>query len=93
MLFRSESTLGQNLPSGRGYDTVVVVEAPVAVRIERLVESRGMDPDDAAARIERQTDDETRRAVADIVVHNDGDLDALRAEVERVLFELRSPRV
>jgi len=88
-----ESTLGQNLPSGRGYDTVVVVEAPVAVRIERLVESRGMDPDDAAARIERQTDDETRRAVADIVIRNDGDLDALRAEVERVLFELRSPRV
>lgn len=87
-----ESTLGQNLPSGHGYDTVVVVEAPVEVRIERLVESRGMDPDDAAARIERQTDDETRRAVADIVVHNDGDLDALRGEVERVLPELCSPR-
>jgi len=87
-----ESSLGRDLPSGRGYDTVVVVEAPIDVRIERLVESRGMDPDDAAARIERQTDDETRRAVADIVVRNDGDLDALRSEVERVLPELRSPR-
>jgi dephospho-CoA kinase len=87
-----ESTLGQDLPSGRGYDTVVVVETPVEMRVERLVESRGMDPDDAAARIERQTDDETRRAVADVVIVNDGDLDALRAQVADVVDSLRGSK-
>ena len=86
-----ESTLGQELPSGHGYDTVVVVEAPEAVRIDRLVTTRGMDPVDAAARIASQTDDAERRAVADVVVVNDGDLDALRSEVAAVIDSLRRP--
>ncbi len=86
-----ESSLGKNLASGRGYDRVVVVEAPQAERVRRLVESRGMDPDDAAARIASQTDDATRRAVADIVVSNDGDLDTLRDQVAAVVGELSEP--
>ena len=86
-----ESSLGKNLPSGRGYDRVVVVETPEAERVRRLVEDRGMDPDDAAARIASQTDDATRRAVADIVLTNDGDLDALGAEVASVVPALSSP--
>ena len=86
-----ESSLGKNLPSGRGYDRVVVVEAPEDERVRRLVETRGMDPGDAAARIASQTDDATRRAVADIVVANDGDLDALKAAVAAVVPELSSP--
>lgn len=86
-----ESTLGQNLPSGRGYDCVVVVETPEAERVQRLVETRGMDPADAAARIASQTDDATRRAVADVVLTNDGDMDALRAAVAAVVPTLSSP--
>ena len=84
-----ESSLGKNLASGRGYDRVVVVEAPVEERVRRLVETRGMDPDDAAARIASQTDDATRRAVADVVLTNDDDLDALRAAVAAVVPDLR----
>lgn len=87
-----ESKLGQDLPSGRGYDTVVVVEAPVEVRVERLVETRGMDPADAANRIASQTDDATRRAVADVVLSNDGDLVALGIEVAKVLPQLADDR-
>lgn len=87
-----ESRLGQDLPSGRRYDTVVVVEAPVETRIERLVSTRGMDPDDAANRIASQTDDATRRDVADVVLVNDGDLDALRASVTEVVPRLRDAR-
>ncbi len=86
-----ESTLGQNLASGRGYDRVVVVETPEAERVRRLVETRGMDPADAAARIASQTDDATRRAVADVVLANDGDMDALRAAVAAVVPALSSP--
>lgn len=86
-----ESRLGRDLPSGRRYDTVVVVEAPVETRVERLVSTRGMDPDDAANRIARQTDDQTRRDVADIVVVNDGDLDTLRTAVAEIVPRLRTP--
>jgi len=85
-----ESKLGQNLPSGHSYDTVVVVETPIDIRIERLVETRGMDPDDANNRIASQVDDATRRAVADHVVVNDGDLAALASAVEELVPALRS---
>ncbi len=86
-----ESSLGKDLPSGRGYDRVVVVEAPEDERVRRLVDTRGMDPGDAAARIASQTDDATRRAVADVVLANDGDMDALRLAVAAVVPGLRSP--
>jgi len=87
-----ESELGQNLPSGLSYDTVVVVETPQQIRIERLVETRGMDPDDAAARIASQTSDEHRRSVADVVITNDGDLGALARAVQESIPRLSSPR-
>lgn len=76
------SRLGRDLPSGRGYDTVVVVEAPEAVRLARLVELRGMTEVDARARIAAQPTDADRRAVADHVVVNEGDLHALAQRVE-----------
>lgn len=66
-----ESHLGRDLPSGRGYDTVVVVEAPLDVRIARLVEHRGVSEADARARIAAQATDEDRRTVADYIIAND----------------------
>jgi dephospho-CoA kinase len=75
------SRLGRDLPSGRRYDTVVVVEAPEELRIHRLVEHRGMAEADARARIGAQPSDEERRAVADHVIINDGDLAATQARV------------
>lgn len=86
-----ESKLGQNLPSGFSYDTVVVVEASEATRIKRLVETRRMAAGDAAARIASQTDDATRRSVADIVLTNDGDVEELRAAVAATVAELSLP--
>jgi len=86
-----ESTLGQNLPSGLSYDTVVVVEAPEATRVERLVATRGMDPADAAARIASQTSDEVRRQVADIVITNGGDMASLSAQIDGVIGQLSEP--
>ena len=61
-----ESQLGQ----GR-YDYVLVVEAPLEQRLERLALTRGMSAADAQARIDSQASDEQRRAVADAVVMND----------------------
>jgi dephospho-CoA kinase len=65
------------------YDVVVVVEAPLTVRLERLAH-RGLSEAAARERIEHQASDEQRRAVADVLLTNAGDLAALRAAVRQV---------
>jgi dephospho-CoA kinase len=67
----------------RPYQTVIVVEAPRDVRLERL-EARGVDPADAEARMAAQAGDEERRKIATNVVDNAGD----RADLERQIDEL-----
>lgn len=62
--------------------TIVVDTAP-EVALERLVEQRGMDPDDARARMANQVGREERLARADFVIGNDGDRAELEAEIER----------
>ncbi len=69
------------------YHRVLVVEAPESDRLERLHRDRGMPEDQARARMASQADDEARRAVADHVIVNDGDLDRLVAEVGRFWTE------
>ena len=80
--------LGRDLPSGRGYDTVVVVRAPEAARVARLMHHRGMTETDARARIDAQPSDEAQRAVADHIIDNDGDRDALRHSIDRLWDQL-----
>jgi dephospho-CoA kinase len=75
------------------FDLVLVVEADVETRVARLVD-RGLTAEDARARIASQATDEQRRAVADVVLRNDGDRAALAAQVaqfwhERVVPALR----
>jgi dephospho-CoA kinase len=71
-----------------GYDVVVVVDAADETRLRRLVELRGMPEADARERMAAQADRQTRLAVADHVVANDGDLDALRLQVDRIWSSL-----
>jgi dephospho-CoA kinase len=70
------------------YDVVVVVDVPEQTQLERLTGPRGMDESDARARIASQASRADRLAVADHVIDNSGDLDALDAEVARVWHEL-----
>jgi dephospho-CoA kinase len=72
------------------YDLVLVVEADPETRVARLVE-RGLSAEDARARIASQATDEQRRAVADVVLRNDGDRADLAAEVERFWAERVQP--
>jgi len=65
------------------FDAVVVVEAPLETRVSRLV-GRGLSEADARARIAAQATDEQRRAIADHVVPNGGDLAALDEAVDRL---------
>ena len=59
------------------YEVVVVVEAPMSDRLERLKNQRGIAESDALARIELQASDEERRAVAQFIIANGGDLGSL----------------
>lgn len=72
------------------FPAVVVVLAPEELRVRRLVEARGMDEDDARARIRAQADDEARRAVATHVIDNDGELAHLHEQVDAVHASLRA---
>lgn len=73
-----------------GFGTVVVVEAPEEVRVQRLVDARGMDEADARARMATQADDATRRAAATHVIDNAGPTEDLAAQVDAVLAEVRT---
>ena len=73
------------------YHLVIVVEADSATRIRRLVESRGMAAEDAAARIAAQAGAEERRAVADVVLANDGELRELNHRVDRLWYDRLRP--
>lgn len=77
----------------RGAQAVVVVDCPVEVAVDRLVTHRGFDRADAEARIAAQYSREQRLALADFVIDNGGNLEALDDEVERCwhwLQQLRS---
>jgi len=65
-----------------GYPMVVVVYAPEAERVRRLVDDRGMNREDALARIRAQAGDEERRAVADVWIDNSGSREATEKQVD-----------
>ena len=65
------------------FDLVIVVEADLELRLKRLSE-RGMNRDEALARIAVQATDEERRGVADVIVSNSGAMEDLSAEVDRL---------
>ena len=71
------------------FDALVVVLTSQDARLRRLTESRGLDRDDALARMGAQATDDERRAVATHIVANDGSLDELRARVDEVHAALR----
>lgn len=66
------------------YDLTVLVDTPAELRLQRLTELRGMDPEDAKKRIAAQATDEQRRAVCDVALDNSGDIEHLRAQFEQM---------
>jgi len=55
------------------FDLVVVVHAPAELRTQRLVADRGLSPVEAEARINSQSSDEDRLAVADLIINSAAD--------------------
>jgi len=72
------------------FDRIVVADAPAEVRVERLVSLRGMQEEDARARVAAQLSDEDRRALASDVIDTGGSLDATLAQVDELWAGLRA---
>jgi dephospho-CoA kinase len=70
-------------------DRIVLVDAPPATRLRRLVEDRGLAPAEARRILEAQMDPELKRARAHHVIENDGSLEELHARADAVLADLR----
>ena len=66
------------------FDAVVVVDAPSDTRRRRVSESRGLTPEEFASMDSAQWSGERKRAAADHVIWNDGDLAGLESEAREV---------
>jgi dephospho-CoA kinase len=69
--------------AARPYQAVIVVEAPLDLRLDRL-EIRGVPRDDAERRMAAQATDDERREVATHLVDNGGDLEHLERQVDAI---------
>jgi dephospho-CoA kinase len=67
-----------------GFDVIVLVDAPPAIRRARLVTQRGLTPAEADAMLAAQGPSEAKRARSTYVIDNDGDRAALEARAHEV---------
>ena len=70
------------------FDKVAVVYAPKDTLISRVMKRNGLDHAAAKHRVELQTDIEQKRAMADFVIDNSGDLQNLRDEIGSFLEKI-----
>ncbi|YAL81925.1 dephospho-CoA kinase [Dermacoccaceae bacterium W4C1] len=73
------------------YQLTVIIAADAQVRLDRLVRDRGMDPEQAKARMAAQASDEQRRAAADVWLPNEGTPQELTQQVDRLWTERLVP--
>jgi dephospho-CoA kinase len=73
----------------RGMDLVVVVDVDAEERVRRLVDKRGLAEADVRRRIDAQVPDDVRRAAADVLIDNNGPLEALAPQVDDLVAEIR----
>ena len=66
----------------------MVVAVPVDVQVERLMRDRGLSEDAIRARIVAQAPLEDKAAVADVLLDNEGSLEDLGRQVDRIWDEL-----
>jgi dephospho-CoA kinase len=63
-------------------DRILVVDVPEALQLERTIQRDGMNRDQVEAIMATQVSRQTRLDAADDIIHNDGDITALRARVD-----------
>ena len=70
------------------FDVLVVVSATPGMQIERLMRDRGMSEEAVRSRIDAQATPEARAEAADVVVDNEGSVEELEGQVDRVWADL-----
>lgn len=73
-------------------DEIILVDAPVPVRRERLIRDRGLPPAEADAMIAAQMPSERKRTRATYVIENAGSREELEARVDALWHTLHGPR-
>ncbi|TXJ07212.1 MAG: dephospho-CoA kinase [Aeromicrobium sp.] len=73
----------------RDMDVVVIVDVPVDMQIDRMVQNRSMTKAEARNRLNNQVTRDERISVADIVIDNSGDFETLMFSVDRVIEQLK----
>ncbi len=69
---------------------LILLLASERIRVERLVQNRGLSQEDAQKRIAAQSAPEAKIPFADWVINNNGDLAMLRSQVKRVAAEIHA---
>ena len=82
------------LVESKAYETegIIVVDTDPEIAVQRLVEFRGFNADDARARMKLQATREERRAVAAFIVPNDGTQEDLMAHIDDCWTWIQSKR-
>ena len=75
------------------FDTIILVDAPRTVRLERIVRERKIEEAEAMQMIAAQMPADLKRARADYVIENEGTREELEAEVDRVWKEIAGDSV
>ena len=74
------------------FDRVVTISCDEAVRVNRLVEGRGMSEGEAISRISAQASDAQREAVADIVIDSNCTMAELVRRADAVFESFQEPK-
>jgi len=72
------------------FDAVVLVDAPEATRLQRLVNMRGLPGEDARRLIDAQLPSDAKRKQSDFVIDNDGDRTLLERRAKDVWLALEA---
>ena len=75
------------------FDTIILVDAPRSIRLERIVRDRGLDETEGMKMIAAQMPADLKRARADFVIENAGTREELENEVDRVWQSIAGDKV
>ena len=74
----------------QAFDELVVVMAPTQIRLNRLVDGRGMELEEAQRRIASQTTDEVRAKVATVILSGGGKISELNSQIDALIAKIRA---
>lgn len=72
------------------FEEIIVASAPEAIRVERLMEHRGMLESEAVARIDSQASEEERLKIASVVIDTSGDITHTYSQVDALWSQLKN---